>query len=67
MKSINELIKESNQVKYRVALIGCTDKEDLPISVSILVDADNAKAFEKFLEDEQDNLFAHANGGNVEY
>ncbi len=67
MKSINELIKESNQVKYRVALIGCTDKEDLPISVSILVDADNAKAFEKFLEDEQDNLFAHADGGNIEY
>lgn len=67
MKSINELIKESHQVKYRVSLIGCNDKEDLPISVSILVDADNVKAFEKFLEDEQDNLFAHVTGGNIEY
>lgn len=66
--AVNEaFVNEARQVKYRVALIGCTDRENLPISVTILVDKDDQKWFESYLEEEQDNLFSHAEGGNVEY
>lgn len=67
MKSINEIIKEGRQNKYTVSLIGCQDNENLPISVDIYIDKANVKEFEKYLEDEQDNIFAHAQGGNIEY
>lgn len=67
MKSLNEMINEARQVEYRVALTGCLDRESIPISVSILVDKVDQKWFESYLEEERDNLFAHAEGGNVEY
>lgn len=67
MKSINEIIKEGRQNKYTVSLIDCKDNEKLPISVDIYIDKANVKEFEKYLEDEQDNIFAHAQGGNIEY
>lgn len=67
MKAINQKINEAVKVIYDVAFIGCYDEEDLPISASIHIDHKDMKAFEKFLEDEQDNIFAHAEGGNVEY
>lgn len=67
-EAMNEaLVNEASQVEYRVALIGCKDRENLPISVTILVDKDDQKWFESYLEEEQDNLFSHADGGNVEY
>ena len=67
MKSLNEMINEARQVEYRVALTGCLDRESIPISVSILVDKEDQKWFESYLEEERDNLFAHAEGGNIEY
>ena len=68
VEAMNEaMVNEARQVEYRVALIGCVDRESLPISVTILVDKDDQKWFESYLEEEQDNLFSHAEGGNVEY
>ena len=68
MKNINEyLISEAAQVSYRVSLLDVKDKEELPVTVTILVDKENVKEFEKYLKDGQDNLFYHAEGGNVEY
>lgn len=68
MKNLKEsLITEAKQIEYRVSLVTVLDKEDLPISVSILIDKDNQKSFEKWLEEEEGNLFLHADGGNVEY
>ena len=68
VEAMNEaMVNEARQVEYRVALIGCVDRESLPISVTILVDKDDQKWFESYLEEEQDNIFAHAEGGNVEY
>lgn len=67
-ETMNEaLVNEASQVEYRVALIGCTDRQNLPISVSILVDRGDQKWFESYLEEEEGNLFLHAEGGNVEY
>lgn len=67
-EAMNEaLVNEARQVEYRVALTGCKDRENLPISVTILVDKDDQKWFESYLEEEQDNLFSHAEGGNIEY
>lgn len=67
-EAMNEaLVTEARQVEYRVALIGCMDREYIPISVTILVDKDDQKWFESYLEQEQDNLFSHAFGGNIEY
>lgn len=66
--AMNEsLVNEARQIEYRVAFIGCEDREGMPISVSILVDKDDQKWFESFLQEEQDNIFSHAGGGNVEY
>ena len=72
MKSLKSQITESavneaRQIEYRVAFLDPKDSEGLPFSVSILVDKEHQKAFEKYLEDEEDNTFAHAEGGNVEY
>ena len=67
MKSLNEIIKEGAQTKYIVSLIDAKDKEDLPITVTILVDNDNIKEFEDYLNNSEGDIFAHAEGGNVEY
>ena len=69
MKDIKEYmnINEARQIEYRVSFLDVRDHEDMPVTVSILVPYVNQKAFEKFLEDEQDNIFYHAEGGNVEY
>jgi hypothetical protein len=60
-------VNEARQIDYRVALMDVQDEEGLPISVDILVDKEYQKQFEKWLEDEQDNIFSHAEGGRVEY
>ena len=65
--SIQEAINEARQIEYRVAFLGPKDSEGLTFGVSIYVDKENQKAFEKFLEDEEGNIFEHAEGGNVEY
>ena len=67
MKSLSKYLTEARQIEYQAALNEVRDSEDLPITISILVDKDDQKNFEKWLEDQQDNLFSHAAGGNVEY
>ena len=66
MKNLIDIL-ESKQIQYRVALNEVEDSEGLPITVTILVDKENSANFEKWLEKEQDNLFMHAEGGNIEY
>lgn len=66
MKNLIDIL-ESKQIQYRVALNEVEDSEGLPITVTILVDKENSTNFEKWLEKEQDNLFMHAEGGNIEY
>ena len=72
MKSLEQqisesIINEARQVEYRVAFLDPKDSEGLVFGVSILVDKEHQKAFEKYLEEEEGNTFAHAEGGNVEY
>jgi len=67
MKNLKEIFNESAQEKYRVAFLDVKDDEGVPVTVTIFVDKQNVKAFEKFLVDEQDNLFYAAEGGNVCY
>lgn len=67
MKSLSKYLTEARQIEYQVALNEVHDSEDLPITISILVDKEDQKNFEKWLEDQQDNLFSHAAGGDVEY
>ena len=67
MKTIGEYINEAREIEYRVSFIGPKTSDDIPFTVTISVDRENVKAFEKFLKDEQDNIFFHAEGGNIEY
>ena len=68
MKTIkSRLIDEAREVEYRVAVLDVKDRDDLPYTITMKVPADCVKNFEKWLEDNQDDLFAHAEGGNVEY
>ena len=63
----NQSINEARELEYTVSLIGVKDDSGLPCTVTISVPIKCMKVFEKWLEDEQDNIFAHAEGGNVEY
>lgn len=68
MKTIkSRLIDEAREVEYRVAVLDVKDRDNLPCTITMRVPSDYAKNFEKWLEDNQDDLFAHAEGGNVEY
>ena len=67
MRNLQEFINEGKQIEYRVSLIGCVDDRDLPITVTMLVDPKDQEDFENYLEDEQDNIFAHVEGGNIEF
>lgn len=69
MKTLQESISinEAREVEYRVAFIGFEDEEGLPPTVTILVPREHARAFDDFLEKEQDNIFSHAEGNSVEY
>lgn len=71
MKNITESLKgavnEARQIEYRVSLIGVQGADGMPASVSILVNKADQRSIEDWLESQQDELFAHANGGNIEY
>ena len=68
MKTIrNMLVNEAREIEYRVSVLDVKDHDNLPCTITMKVPADYAKNFEKWLEDNQDDLFAHAEGGNVEY
>lgn len=60
-------IQEARQIEYRAQLDAVQDSEGLPVTVTILVEKEHQKAFEKWLESEEGNTFGHAEGGNVEY
>lgn len=67
MKTLKDRIFEERQIKYNISFVGCTDSEGIPVSCTILVDANNQKEIEKYFENEQDNIFVHVEGGNIEY
>ena len=69
MKTLQESINinEAREIKYRVTFLGFDDEDGLPPTVTILVPREHARAFDNFLEKEQDNIFGHAEGGSVEY
>jgi hypothetical protein len=67
MKDIIMKLNEAKQEEYRVSFLDVADSDGIPMTVTILVDKQYSKMFEKFLEDQQDNIFSHAEGGNVEY
>lgn len=67
MKDIIMKLNEAKHEEYRVSFLDVADSDGIPMTVTILVDKQYSKMFEKFLEDQQDNIFSHAEGGNVEY
>lgn len=67
MKTLKSVLNEARQIEYRVAVNNVHDSEDLPVTVTMMIDKEYQKSFEKWLEDQQDNEFSHAEGGNVEY
>ena len=68
MRTLQEsMINEAREVQYRVSFIGFEDEDGIPPTVTILVPREHARAFDDFLEKEQDNIFSHAEGNSVEY
>lgn len=69
MKNLNDFITEGRfDAEYRVSLNGCNDKyTDLPLEVTIVVNKSNRREFEDWLEKQEGDAFAHAQGGSVEY
>ena len=66
--SIQEcIVNEAQQVEYHVSFLTTKDEERIPYTVKILVDKKYQRNFENFLDNEQDNIFYHVEGGNVEY
>lgn len=70
MKTLVESIhsvNEAREVQYRVAFLDFLDEEGLPPTVTISVPREHVRMFEKFLEDQEGNIFMHVDGGSVEY
>jgi hypothetical protein len=67
-KYINEnIVNEAREISYRVQLADVLDDEDLPITITMSVEKEYQKQFEQWLENEEGNIFLHADGGKVEY
>ena len=66
MKTLKDSINEAKQQQYRASFIGCIN-DGVPVSVTILVDKEDVKAFEKYALDEIDNIFGNVDGGNIEW
>ena len=60
-------INEAQQIEYHVSFLTTKDEDGIPYTVKILVDKKYQRNFENFLDNEQDNIFYHAEGGTVEY
>lgn len=67
MKNIVEYVNEGRQIEYTVCIADVLDSEDIPVTVSILVDKAYQKSFEKWLDKQDGNEFLHVSGGNIEY
>lgn len=65
MKTLQEHlnnINEARQESYQVQFIGPVDIDGMPFSVTVTVDRENARAFQRWMEDEQYNIVAQASG-----
>lgn len=60
-------LNEARKITYDVSFLGTRDGDGTPYTVSITIDKEYQRNFEEFLENEQDNIFYHAEGGSVEY
>lgn len=72
MKSLNEELRkylnEEKNLMYQATLNGITDKNGMDMSITILLGAESdIKTFEKWAEKQEDNVFSHIRGGNIEY
>ena len=68
MKNITErFVNESREIEYRVAFLDTKDSDGIPFTVRILVEKENQRDFENWLENERDNSIMHAEGGAIEY
>jgi hypothetical protein len=66
--SIQEnIVNEAQQIEYQVSFLTTKDEDGIPYTVRIFVDKKYQRNFENFLDNEQDNIFYHAEGGTVEY
>jgi hypothetical protein len=67
-ESLNEQnVNEAQQIEYHVSFLTTKGEDGSPYTVRILVDKKYQRNFENFLDNEQDNIFYHVDGGNVEY
>ena len=58
---------EAKQTQYRLSLIDVMDNKGLPLNITVLVNNEDVKVFEEFINNSKDNLFIHADGGNIEF
>lgn len=67
MRTINDTINEAREIRYKVAfLLPGVDMTELP-SFTVMVPAKYARAFEKFLENEEGNTVYHASDDGGEF
>lgn len=61
MKDIIDVINEAREERYDVQFVGYNT------TVTILVPARSAITFEDFTEQNEGNIFAHVQGGSIEF
>lgn len=66
-ESHSELVSEAREEIYSVELLGCSDRDGLPITVKVYVPKEHAKTFEKYLDSEGGNTVSHASGVTNDY
>ena len=65
MKAINDTINEARELRYQVSFL--LPGVNAAPSFTVLVPAKYARAFEEFLENEQDNTVFHASDEDGEF
>lgn len=58
---LRQNVNEARNIEYRVKFIGFGE------TVTIVVPKEYAREFDNFLDNEQDNVFEHAEGSSIEY
>ena len=67
MRAINDIINEAREIRYRVSfLLPDVDMTGMP-SFTVMVPAKYARAFEKFLENEEGNTVYHASDDSGDF
>ena len=66
MRAINDIINEAREIKYSVSFILPDAGADIP-SFTVMVPAKYARAFEKFLENEEGNTVYHASDDSGDF